>query len=122
MKNDNTDQSKSNNQNEIDPNKKYNFFLACLELTFIDADKETGITRVNTMITSETDSINITLLGRAQQAAQIQLMKQLNDEQIQIINVIFTSISNLGNMTNSEFHQKSDEVHEQASEKQITVN
>lgn len=81
------------------------FFLACCELTFVTGDGETGVTRLNSMIRSETKAIGVLFMGRAQQAAQMQLIKNINDEKIQVLNVVFMSISYLGLQTDEEFHK-----------------
>lgn len=79
------------------------YFLACIELTFMDSDKETGVTRVNTMMMSADGPVNVRLLGLAQQGAQIQLRKKLNED-VNILNATFLNISYLGQMLPEEFH------------------
>lgn len=85
------------------------YFLACCELSFVTGESETGITRLNSVIRSETTAIGVLAMGRAQQAAQMQLIKNLNDPKIQVLNVVFISISYLGEQTDEEFH-KTDQV------------
>lgn len=94
-----------NTQNNI-----AHFFIACVELTFVDAEGNTGVTRLNTMIRSDTNTVGVLLLGRAQQAAQIQLIKSLNDPSINVLNVVFVSISYLGAMSDEDFH-RTEEAH-----------
>ena len=90
------------------PGQKAHFFLACCEITFIDGEQNTGITRLNSVIRSESQTVGVLLMGRAQQAAQMQLIKNMNDSSIQALNVTFTSISYLGFQSDEEFH-KTDE-------------
>jgi hypothetical protein len=85
---------------------KAHFFLACCEITFVDTEGNTGITRVNSMIKSIDQTVPARLLGRAQQAAQMQLIKSLNDSNLNILNVIFITINYIGEMTDEEFHKQ----------------
>lgn len=86
--------------------KKFYFFLACVELTFVNADKETGITRVNATLKSETPYVGVRLLGRAQQSTQLQLAKNLNDPNLQFLNAVFITLNPLGEMPDEEFHDQ----------------
>ena len=79
------------------------FLLACIELTFVDSNGDTGITRLNTMMMSTDGRVNVRLLGLAQQGAQVQLRKSLNED-VNILNAVFLSISDLGLMLPEEFH------------------
>lgn len=84
--------------------KPAHFLLACVELTFMDDDGQTGITRLNTMVKSEDGRVNVELLGRTQQAAQIQLRKKLQDPNVNVLDVVVFAVSDLGIMTDEEFH------------------
>jgi len=86
----------------------FHFYLACLEIAFSNAEGETGVTRVNTMLKSESQSIGVLGLGRGQQAAQMQLMKNLNDPNLNIHNVVYVAISYIGQMTDEEFQRTED--------------
>ena len=86
------------------------FFLACAEITFVNGAKETGITRLNTVIRSPKKAVGVLLMGRAQQAVQLQLINNLDDPTTEALNIVFISISYLGNMTDEEFHRTEEVV------------
>lgn len=85
---------------------RHHMYLACLKLTFVDGDGDTGVTETNTMIKANKPQVGLELLARAQQAAQIQLIEKLNDPTIQVLDVIFTGMFYLGHMTQEEFDKR----------------
>ena len=90
--------------------KRQHWFIACAEVTFVHGDGEnTGITRLNSMIKSDQQAVGVQLLGRAQQAVQLQLHKNLNDPGLNVLNVVFISISYLGHMTEQDFYKTDSE-------------
>lgn len=105
-------------------NKRQHWFIACAEITFVHGDGEnTGITRLNSMMKSDKQAVGVEMLGRAQQAAQLQLLKNLNDPGINVLNVVFVSICYLGHMTEKEFYKtNSQQAAAQTSAQVVDLN
>lgn len=85
---------------------RHHMYLACLKLTFVDAEGGTGVTETNTMIKANKQQVGLELLARAQQGAQIQLIEKLNDPNIQVLDAVFTGMFYLGHMTQAEFDKR----------------
>lgn len=88
---------------------KYNM-LFTLEVAFQLTDEISGTkfkdsvhTRtMNTLVQSDTDVVNITTIGRAQQAVQRQMFSEVGPKNIKIHDVVTLNIIHLGWMTDKE--------------------
>ena len=60
---------------------------------------------LNAVVTSPEDKLPSALIGRAQQAVQMQFIKKMGDEMptVKIVDVVITNLMNLGYMTDAEF-------------------
>lgn len=85
---------------------RHHIYLACVKISFVDREGETGVTETNAMIRSARQQIGVELLARAQQGAQITLMQKLNDPTLNILDAVFTGMFYLGHMTEEEFNKR----------------
>jgi hypothetical protein len=88
--------------------KKKFFFLVSATIVFhLKADENQNVTTVpiNATIYGEKDQIPSAMIGKAQQAVQMQLLKRLGEEfqNIEIDDVVINNIITLGYMTEDEF-------------------
>ncbi len=68
-----------------------------------DGDNVQGV-RLNAIITSDDGKLPVALIGRAQQALQMQFFKRMNDPEIQVVDVVILGVSPLGEFTHEAFH------------------
>lgn len=85
---------------------KYNLLFTlevAFQLTGKSEFKESVHTRtMNTLVQSDTDVVNISTIGRAQQAVQRQMLSEVGPENIKIHDVVTLNIMHLGWMTDEE--------------------
>jgi hypothetical protein len=81
---------------------KKHFWLSAVELTFVDTQGDTGVTRVNTMVNAESSNVTMTELAKVQQGAQLTLFNKLG-EQVTVLGLTVLNVSYLGHMTDKEF-------------------
>lgn len=89
--------------------EKFYYFMVAAQVTFITSEGDSNLTRVNALVESPTENFTVKELARAQQGAQINLFEKLGGP-VQVLDVIFLSISKLGHMSKEEFYQKTDEA------------
>jgi hypothetical protein len=67
---------------------------------------------VNAVLTTKSENVTRSDIGKAQQAAQMTLFGQLGSEAvtIQVLNVVITSMTYLGHMTKEEYEAKPEEA------------
>ena len=83
--------------------KKHYFLLAALVV--YQRDKLERQKPLNILITSETQTVNRSQLGRAQQQAQVRFFTEFDRERkSEVVDVFVQSVSYLGEMTEQEFH------------------
>lgn len=83
--------------------KKHYFLLAALVV--YQRDKLERQKPLNVLISSNTATVNRSLLGRAQQQAQVRFFTEFDREQkSEVVDVFVQSVSYLGEMTEKEFH------------------
>lgn len=83
--------------------KKHYFLLAALVV--YQRDKLERQKPLNILITSETQTVNRSQLGRAQQQAQVRFFTEFDRERkTEVVDVFVQSVSYLGEMTEKEFH------------------
>lgn len=90
----------------MEPSKKQFYFLASGQVYFHPTGKpeETTYSFENAIIANSTGKISTMDLGRAQQALQIQLHNKIQGQELIVVNVVFSGISPLGEMTHEEFY------------------
>lgn len=81
---------------------KKTFWLACVEIQFVDNEGNTGITRVNATTPTEVDHLTYASLNKLQQGA-VQVLYNMLNQAVQILSVVVVSVSNIGVMTEEEF-------------------
>lgn len=59
--------------------------------------------RLNSVITNKDGNLPARMVGRAQQSAQLQFHKRMEDPEIVIHDVVIMNITNLGYMTEEDF-------------------
>jgi hypothetical protein len=89
--------------------RKRHFFLASAFALFQDIQDGTGVGPVhsvpmNVVVPSEQQIVTARDLGVAQQNVQVQLHKRMGENQVEVVDVVFNSISYLGHMTDEEFY------------------
>lgn len=83
---------------------KQHYFLLAAQLIY-QKDKLERSRNFNILITSEHPFVNRAQLGRAQQQAQVRYFTEFDTEQKStVVDVFIQSVSNLGEMTEAEFH------------------
>ena len=83
--------------------KKHYFLLAALVV--YQRDKLERQKPLNVLITSDTQTVNRSQLGRAQQQAYVRFFTEFDREQkSEVVDVFVQSVSYLGEMTEQEFH------------------
>jgi len=110
------DQTPAQTEAGVQTNQKLHFHMACAELTFMDQTQQTGITRVNVLISTADGNITIPVLARAQQGAQIQLFSKLGGDPVNVLSCVFVGMAHLGKMTQTEFDGDAFAITEAASE------
>lgn len=90
--------------------RKFHFMVAAQVVFRIIPEKagdpvEINTANVNTVITSDKDQIPASMVGKAQQGIQLQLLNRLgeNAQKIEIVDVVILNFMNLGYMTDLEF-------------------
>ena len=91
------------------------YYLMCAEVTFMDAEGDTGIARVNVMQQNDFPRLGIRQIARAQQGAQVQLMQKLGKVSITVLNVVIISASYIGHMSQEEFQEGTAELEAEAA-------
>jgi len=81
---------------------KKHYWLSAVELTFIDSEGSTGVTRVNTMVNADEQRLTMVELAKVQQGGQLTLFNKLG-EQVTVLGLTVMHISYLGHMTDEEF-------------------
>jgi hypothetical protein len=104
--------------------KKF-FFLVSATIVFYvaeDAAQSTTSVPINATISGPKDQIPSAMIGKAQQAVQMQLMKKLGEQfqHVQIVDVVINNIITLGFMTEDEFLAPP-KVDESAAKKVMSV-
>jgi hypothetical protein len=87
--------------------QQHYYHLVATEVLFFDPDSENlGKLKVNVLI--RTDGKNFTAgdLGRAQQVAQMNFFKQMDNNQLVVKDVFIFAVSNLGKMTEDQFQKR----------------
>lgn len=97
-------------------NGKLFHFMVAAEITFVVLDEKTGepkgeptFARVNARFTNKEDRVGVAQLARAQMEAQMVLKSKVGDQafqQMQVLDVTFQNIMNLGFMTEEEFQKR----------------
>lgn len=84
--------------------KKQFFFLFCAEIVFQIKDAP-GLSsyRMNTVVTSNQNTLHAAQIGKAQQILQMEFIKRMNDPTLEIRDVIILTINPLGLQTTEEF-------------------
>ena len=83
--------------------KKHYFLLAALVV--YQRDKLERQKPLNVLIPSDTQTVNRSQLGRAQQQAQVRFFTEFDRERkSEVVDVFVQSVSYLGEMTEKEFH------------------
>lgn len=83
--------------------KKLHYYLVTAEVFFVTASQETGSVRVNALVMNDHRQVPLHLIGKAQQSAQLQFFKKLNDATVQVLDVVIANLSYLGLMSEKEF-------------------
>ena len=83
---------------------RQHYFLLAAQVIY-QKDKLERSRNFNILITSEHPFVNRAQLGRAQQQAQVRYFTEFDTEQKStVVDVFIQSVSNLGEMTEAEFH------------------
>jgi hypothetical protein len=87
--------------------RKFHFMVAAQILFTLKEGEQTAINTatVNAVVTHDKDVVPARLLGKAQQAAQMQFIKKLGEEapNVQVADVVVLNLMNLGYMSDDEF-------------------
>lgn len=84
--------------------QKLHYFLVCGEIIFHTADEQVGTIRLNALVTHDQPTIPVRLIGKAQQALQLNFFKKIDDAAAKVVDVVIVNFSSLGRMTEKEFH------------------
>lgn len=83
---------------------KQHYFLLAAQVIY-QKDKLERSRNFNILIASEQPFVNRAQLGRAQQQAQVRYFTEFDtDQKSTVVDVFIQSVSNLGEMTEAEFH------------------
>lgn len=83
---------------------RQHYFLLAAQVIY-QKDKLERSRNFNILITSEHPFVNRAQLGRAQQQAQVRYFTEFDaDQRSTVVDVFIQSVSNLGEMTEAEFH------------------
>ena len=83
---------------------KQHYFLLAAQVIY-QKDKLERSRNFNILLTSEHPFVNRAQLGRAQQQAQVRYFTEFDtDQKSTVVDVFIQSVSNLGEMTEAEFH------------------
>lgn len=83
---------------------RQHYFLLAAQVIY-QKDKLERSRNFNILITSEHPFVNRAQLGRAQQQAQVRYFTEFDtDQKSTVVDVFIQSVSNLGEMTEAEFH------------------
>ena len=74
------------------------------EILFHTTDGEVGQMRLNAVVPNEKETFPARLIGKAQQALQLNFFKMANDPTATVVNVVILLVTNLGRMTEEDFH------------------
>lgn len=88
---------------QIENEKKKHYWLASVTITFEHEGKPLD-TNVNALVNNTQNYVTKTMLGNAQVQSQIQLSKSLGDQLPDVKHVYIQSLSYLGYMSETEFH------------------
>lgn len=83
--------------------KRFYYFLITGQILFKTANDDVGTVLVNAVVTNETSDVPSRLIGKAQQALQLNFFKMAEDPTAEVINVIITNWTSLGRMTETYF-------------------
>ena len=84
--------------------KRSYYFLVAGEILFHTPDGEMGQVRLNAVVMNDSDTVPSALIGKAQQVLQLNFFKMANDAENTVVNVIILNFTNLGRMTEEQFH------------------
>ena len=85
---------------------KQHYYLFATELSFMESTGENGgVTRINTLVLSDSAMLKARQIARVQQTAQVQLREKLNDMNLVILNAVIMNINYLGYMSQEEWQE-----------------
>jgi len=84
-------------------------WVATMQLVFVKQDDPTdgGALTLNAMLLTKDKVINAHSLAQLQRTGTANLMERLQDPTMKVVDIIFLSISHLGQMTQEEFNPSS---------------
>jgi hypothetical protein len=93
--------------------RKFHFMVAAqivFNITLDSGEQAVNTANINSVVTHDKDMVPARLLGKAQQAAQMQLFNKLGEEatKINVVDVVILNLMNLGYMTDEEFQATPD--------------
>lgn len=97
---------------------KQHYYLVAGSVTFRNpADDSIGSYPFNAVVQNDINAIPVRLIGKAQQALQMQFFRKMEDAELQVIDVHIISFTHLGWMTEAQFQgtTSSTELEPQAS-------
>ena len=84
---------------------KHHYYLVSGSVTFRNpADESIGSFPFNTVVQNDIQAVPIRLLGKAQQALQMNFFKKTEDPSLEVVDVHLFSFSYLGWMSEQYFH------------------
>lgn len=85
--------------------KPYHYFMILGEVVFrIRDQEEINSVRQNGVLTSDSTTLPVRMIGKAQQVIQLGFHQRMQDPNIEVLDVVLYSFTYLGEMTQDEFH------------------
>ena len=81
------------------------FHLICAELLF-SVEEGMNTVKMNTIISTEVQNLQLHHLGKAQQQVQALLHQKMGDTKYKVEHLVILSVSYLGRMTEEQFHKR----------------
>ena len=84
--------------------KKQHYFLVAGQVVFHTEDGNPGQVLLNALVTNDSKTFPVRMIGKAQQALQLHFFKKVGDGKATVLDVPILNVSYLGLMTEKEFH------------------
>lgn len=93
------------NSTQTRSSARKHYFLVAGQITFKNEDDELGSLPLNAVVTHDTAKIPVRLIGRAQQALQMNFHQRMEDPSLTIVDVVVLGLTHCGHMTEREWNK-----------------
>lgn len=100
------------------------YHLVAGQVLFKNKEDEVGSITLNAIVTSDSSKVPVRMIGRAQQALQMNFHKRMEDPSLTIFDVVVLGLTHCGHMTDREWNKAPDgtQLQEISGDSPFTIN